>query len=276
MSMSNEEALKAGDDAINKLRELMERFKDRLTLDNLRLAERYVKGELLILVHMRSSCCPTNAPDFGVIFQGSHILRSKRKWPRKVVRESRDGIASGGPHAGQHDSECGAEIVDHRGIDGCDRHQEAVFVEVVKLMQHPELVIPSLVRFGRIDGLYRGWTHSLYFSRTRGFVFIDALCDREISRLSGNIFVGKDELIGEVVESGSQVMDRVADEERHVVGNVPHNFDTKDLITGLRLLIGSDEVRVGLKKHLLSDFKITDVMLGPFDLQADAGKRSGI
>jgi hypothetical protein len=48
-----EERLELGNDAANKMRQLMEKWKGRLTLDNLRLTERYLKGGLEILVHIR-------------------------------------------------------------------------------------------------------------------------------------------------------------------------------------------------------------------------------
>jgi hypothetical protein len=45
-----DERRQKSDDAINKIRELIERFGQRLTLDNPRLAERYIKSELHLLV----------------------------------------------------------------------------------------------------------------------------------------------------------------------------------------------------------------------------------
>lgn len=48
--ISNEKWLKTADNAIDKLFHFLERFKNRLTFDNLRLSERYIKSELKILV----------------------------------------------------------------------------------------------------------------------------------------------------------------------------------------------------------------------------------
>src|SRR2546425_769597 len=43
-------AMESRDDPVNQVRHFMERFSKRLTLDNLRLGERYLKSELLLLV----------------------------------------------------------------------------------------------------------------------------------------------------------------------------------------------------------------------------------
>ena len=50
MQDSDHESLKLSDDAANKIRHTIECFKNRLTSDNLRLSERYVKSELKILM----------------------------------------------------------------------------------------------------------------------------------------------------------------------------------------------------------------------------------
>src|SRR5262245_20505769 len=50
---SNEQRLETNNDVINRLHHIMERWQERLTLDNLRIADRYVKGELHILVRFR-------------------------------------------------------------------------------------------------------------------------------------------------------------------------------------------------------------------------------
>src|SRR5208337_1456807 len=57
------------DDAINEIRELMERFEQRLTLDNIRLVERYIKFELHLFVYfsIRGVC-----KQFVTCFQRAH------------------------------------------------------------------------------------------------------------------------------------------------------------------------------------------------------------
>lgn len=47
---SDEQGLEAHDQVVNRIKHFLERFKDRLTLQNLRLVEGHLKGELQILV----------------------------------------------------------------------------------------------------------------------------------------------------------------------------------------------------------------------------------
>src|SRR5947209_3338594 len=75
--------LKEGDelvnDCIDKTAQLMEKWKNRLTLDNLRLSERYRKGEIHLIVHcrmIRSDCRLFDTNDFCAIYQyGDSIAR---------------------------------------------------------------------------------------------------------------------------------------------------------------------------------------------------------
>src|SRR5258708_35314361 len=55
VSDSGKKRTETHDQAIDQIRHLLERFNDRLTLGNLRLAERYLKAELTVVVHFRIS-----------------------------------------------------------------------------------------------------------------------------------------------------------------------------------------------------------------------------
>ena len=50
---NSEQATERLNDCLDAIREMHERFENRLRFGNLRLAERYVKGELNLLVHFR-------------------------------------------------------------------------------------------------------------------------------------------------------------------------------------------------------------------------------
>jgi hypothetical protein len=72
-----------------------------------------------------------------------------------------------GVHLFQHPSEpASAEI--YAPQLRSDGNQKTVLVGEVQLMEPPETVIPSLVRFDRVD---RFFPHSLHFSGLSGFVF---------------------------------------------------------------------------------------------------------
>ena len=53
MSDLNQLRLEGGNDALDKARKLTEQFNQRLRLDDLRLAQRYIESKLHLLVHFR-------------------------------------------------------------------------------------------------------------------------------------------------------------------------------------------------------------------------------
>jgi hypothetical protein len=66
-------------DALDKCRELMERFEQRLCLNNLRLIERYIKSELQILIHFRIGSIDE---EFIACFQGEENVSGLEKASR--------------------------------------------------------------------------------------------------------------------------------------------------------------------------------------------------
>ena len=85
MAGSTQVRFELPNDGANKIRHLIERFKNRLALDNLRISERYVKSELDVLVRFVPSVFG-NSNDFIAHYHRhpetkgtrSHILGSLR------------------------------------------------------------------------------------------------------------------------------------------------------------------------------------------------------
>jgi hypothetical protein len=88
-----------------------------------------------------------------------------------------------------------------------------VLVDVVKSVQNPEIVpLPSLVWFNRVDRVNGILPHTLYFSRSRGFVFRGLTGNRKASFVAesmGTFGADKVELLGKMVEGGSEILDRI-------------------------------------------------------------------
>ena len=64
-----EERREKRDEALDKSSKLMQRFDERLTLDNLALSKRYLKNELRIHVHIRATGSGGYPEHFCAIFQ---------------------------------------------------------------------------------------------------------------------------------------------------------------------------------------------------------------
>ena len=146
-------------EAVNKAAKLMEKWKSRLSPDNLRLGERYLKGDIEVRVHFRFVACD-DPSDFCAVFQKRNsILTRTRNHP--VVNLDKDARYAESAHGEREDGLTGSEP---------SNQQEAVLVDVVKLMKRPEVVIPSQVRLCRVDEAYRACVHSLYHSRRISYV----------------------------------------------------------------------------------------------------------
>lgn len=265
------------DDAINEMRQLVKKWDDRLTLDNLRIAERYLKGEVEFLIHLQVRAVgPSDSRHFCVVVKnwnadslseghcavdfrihapldlGDQVAHGRMPELQQIWRERR--------------SKTEAKILDGEG----DNRQEAVLVEVVKLVEFPEAIVPALVRLGRVDETYRGRAHSLYLSRRAGFVFGETLANGEVSPVATGLPVCLNQLPRQVVEAASQLVSGFADDQGDVLGQRVSDLDAKDALSGLRVLLTQKSVWVGFAEGQNPGFEITDVVFGPFDFCPDS------
>src|SRR5713226_3479059 len=153
------------DDLLRKLGRLMEKWKDRLTLDNLRLTERYIVGELDFFILLRRTVDPIHA-DFCAVFK-YHRPRSGNAFDGCDIEEFRDNV----PYLRVlHDRmvKSGTEF-DSVNTEAHDK-QEAVLIDVVKLLDFPQRIVPALVRLDTLNDAFRSRADSLYFSQRLGFV----------------------------------------------------------------------------------------------------------
>ena len=74
-SASPEVRLEAKNQVVNQINRLFQQFKERLTLDNLRLGERYVKGDLRLIFHSRLA-----DKDYVAIFERFSKLGKLNLW----------------------------------------------------------------------------------------------------------------------------------------------------------------------------------------------------
>ena len=179
-----QESNKLVDDAVHKMRQLMKKWDDRLTLDNLRISERYVKGAIDLFIHIKvRSADPCDSGYFcavlghhdpaggKIINHTRHVLKELSEFRGDFEQLRKVGTTVGTPEPDPSKPE---------------NEQEAVFVEIVKLMESPKVIVPTLVRLDSIDSVYSCRAHSLYHSRRVGFVFGQRFADGKIRPL-GNL-----------------------------------------------------------------------------------------
>jgi hypothetical protein len=154
----------------------MKRREQCIRLGNLRIAERFLKFELDILLRARFESDEMGAFSFVQVSPTIKPVGSEEK------------------------------IV-------CNGEQRAVLVDVIKFVDSPERVIAAFVRFEPIDSFYSLGSHSLYFSSLVGFIFGESLRNRkfDLSKLLvGNVgTAGQSELVCEVIQSCPEIVNNI-------------------------------------------------------------------
>jgi hypothetical protein len=249
------------DDAIHQLRELGQKWQDRLTLDNLRLDERYLIGDLSVGVEFR----PLGWAD------GDNLIAFLNYWPSRAGGPLGRGGGEVDPHSyrtllpGRKEKARGDVTNLHGGDD-----QHSVFVEVVQLVKAPEAVVPSLIRLCGLDELKRTRGDALYYSGVEGFIFLGSLANRVRGSLRRSASAGFNQLPCEVVQSGAQAVGGLTNDDGDTGRKACAYVNPKSLLTGLRVFLGPASIGAGIAKDSQVMFQISDVLFGPVDFRPDA------
>ena len=234
------------DNAFAEIDELSKRWNDRLTINNTRFAERYMKGGLWLCVEM--SLTKASTEKFIACFQGLPKFR-RGNW-----------CGGASPRSNGHTFE---------GRNSWNN--SPVFIEGVEFIQDPQSVpFPSFVGFYPADKFFDKATSEFeeafcsiirksvlkgsyweigFFERTIG-------CVSSIDHKTG----------GEVIEGTPGIVDDVTNECAPVVGNGFQQFDAKNLDRWFRIFISNDAIRFALSKTGQFSVKISKVLIGPVDL----------
>jgi hypothetical protein len=244
-----QESPERSDDPLHKMERLIEKFENRLTLNNLRLIERYIKGELRIHVRIR-----WQDKDFCAVYYREDCVSRREIDTHDGVWKSDASASNKGP----------SELL-LRGdpVSNSGGEQEAMFVEVVELMQVPQGICSSLVRFGGVNCINRVLAHSLYFSRTFGFVYLGAFEDREAgeSRLLGPINQSPDNII----QSTPEILNGLPGSQGDFGRDALVLTEAVHPLSRIWLQLWNDTIRVSFREGSDTVFQVTDVLFGPFD-----------
>jgi hypothetical protein len=242
-----------GDDAIDKMDEFLKKWNNWLTFDNLRLAERYQKGELCL--HLRVArndgmgptehfCARLQKFDVWPLPKGFHF-------PRTLQRHGRVG----GGHC----------------------NQETMLVDVVQFMDQPKITVPSLMRLGLFEKTNCGLGDSLYFGLSSGFQFVKEsaatspiLEDWEGMLVGGGSSRSLDKLPDEMIKARPQVVENISNDDGKSRGNWRARLNTKNFVAGLRVILGVETVRVLIDEKINPGIEFDDLLFGPFNFCPDA------
>ena len=236
---------------------MLDDFQHRPRLDDLRLVERYIKAEF----HIRIEFIWHSEPDrkFIAYFERAHVVSGPNE--EGVFFERRSFFRGGVDH--HHRDKI------NRPKTGPNSDQGSVFVDIVQAMEGPKCVsLPTFVWFERAECIDSLLPHALYFSAKETFVLRGFRCNEETGffPVLGSPASCEVELLSKVVESRSQILDGVSEDDRNLHGD---GLDSADIIrqSGLRIFLNS--VWIGGVERSDCSPKITDVLVGPFNFVPD-------
>lgn len=262
---SEQEWLEISNQVLDNLGRSEQTFQDRLTLENLRLSERYVKGELNILIGFK---VPLDRKDWIALFRAKQVTTAEIKpcgslaeWTTQpnIMREQSFQSPA---------SDFDANLTDVNGSG----YQESVLIDVVKLIESPDCVVGSHVRLGSpqyiFDSLNNG---SLYFSIRFGHVLFETLkvVENGESRSIFGVGLSTDthlnKLPPEIVERTSQVVDGISEWKQNRIGDFFPPVEEKDRDVIFRVILGSSCIWIRSQECGPCAIQLTDVLFGPFD-----------
>lgn len=149
-----------------------------------------------------------------------------------------------------------------------DGNRKTVFIDNAQVVQTPQNIpLPSAIWFDRTDRIYSVMPQSLYLSRRFGYVFRGGLSYREVNLAIASVRAIP-ERTRQVVQSGSGVLDGIASDSENAHTDW---LNTRDTIrrSALRINAANNCIWPAPYEFINLDFKIRDMMVGPFDFDPD-------
>jgi hypothetical protein len=222
----------------------MQRWNDRLHPQEFRISEDYLAGRLTLIVNLeiniRGIACPS---DSIAAFTDE-----------RAVMHSQLSVSHINAPNGRH---------------GDGRNDQKMLVLDVQAVQIPKVRVPSVVRFNFVqDHIEDGRRYGLFQSLIDGrYEFIPGFAEWEVGVNLGVIGLMRDSgKFGEYqVQTGSQVMDRVTQDQRDTIRHWLNRILHK-CVSGIHVVLDTKTVEVTVEERFKDAIQIVDVLIGPFDL----------
>ena len=216
-----------------KYDELLEAWDNRLTIDNLALAKRYVEGELKIGL-MFSLCIGTEA------VRKNYIAVIERELDLGRLQMERHGVyPSNRRIVGEMSREefAGVENQSEPGMAGANRYQDCMLIKNVELVKTPKGICASFIRLQPLHQSSGGIGRSFEIFRKELIENLFGGAYWEVGTLQfahrrGSI--GDGERGSERVQCGAQVMNNVANDRAPAVGDRFDKLKAIEFVSGLR------------------------------------------
>lgn len=252
------------DNAFREFDELLERWDNRLSVENLALAERYRKAECKL----------------GLILKIGLGGRSLVTQHYVAVFERKPGIERAdcshlrlGVVLGAYGANVAADA--ERLLAGRDGDQKPVFVGDVETVQTPEGVCPSLVRLHSLDQRDGADGRPLQGGRYIARAVMGGGTYWEYSVCAGRAPVVCDKGVREEIKSGSEIVNAISQDGGPFDGDRLAEIKAIDFVAGLRVYLDRDVIGVSRLESQDGRVEISKVLFGPVDLYPDAKQRIG-
>jgi hypothetical protein len=232
----SQERLEAKNQTLDKIHKLMQSWEQRITLQNRRLIDRFSDFSIYILLHIR-------------IQSEVWVCRLQKELPepKKIL-----------------DPVGGEQRVMANG------EERSVLVDNIKLVNTPKGVVTTSIRLERVNGFYRGLSHSMYFSNLVPLVSGFVLRNRELDIAGGLLSrTHPDQLICQMVKCGAQIMDNISGAGNHIEGNSSERGEILKAVSRCRIDLFQDHLLARVPESGQLDVEIFEVLLGPLNLYAD-------
>lgn len=256
---SDKHGLELRDNSADVVSQLRKRWENRLTLTNPRLVERYVSGELWMFVKVDVSNLDSLPEDFYAVLNG---------YGRALGTHLHD--ERGNEIANEHLDVRRNDIPHSESLNNAAHEDYPVLVYVVQAMQQPQIVVPSLIWFERVDQINRRLAHSLYWSTSHAsYVYLGRSADREngVAQIEAGPAMEGGKSASKMVERTPQILNHVPDNKWPILGDRPKNLGAIDTLVGLRVILEDEFIAAGFIKGFQPRAEITDVLFGPFDFR---------
>ncbi len=146
---------------------------------------------------------------------------------------------------------------------GSNRHDEFVLIGNIKEMETIQQVIPVRIRLKVAEFLSDFFAGDLYLSIFKNtFKTLRFPTERKLDFVGGWVERSKD-IPGKMVQRGSQIVDRIADNQREMIGDGRIYLCDQGALAAISVVLNGKPASVGIVKSFRLGNKILDMMLGP-------------
>jgi len=250
--------VKLENDVSNEIHHLMQRFKNKFTLNNPRLGERYFNSELHILIHFRFRgseefvACFHRKDSSAGQHQGASVIlgASTMKLGEELAVTPKNAVSL------------------KRGL--C-REEQTVFVEIIKYGEMvDDFSCPTTVWFYSVDGFYSVCSQARFYSLSTGFVIRGVLSDRKhgISMSAHLACSDASQVPSSVVQGGTQIVQDITEDHGKGQRNVSDSSGIELALSRLRIYLGSESVRIVFVEAVALGLQVEECAFWPVRLLA--------